>query len=252
MNKTAARAPWKAKVITLYPELFPGPLGCSLAGKALRENLWALETIDLRRFGLGAHRLVDDRPAGGGPGMVFKPDVVASALDSASSGTPDDPDLWPVICLTPRGQRLRQPHAVKWSGCRGVTLLCGRFEGIDERVIQSYRLTEISVGDFVLSGGEIAAHALIDSVVRLIPRVLGNQASATEDSHTGGLLEYPQYTRPRIWRGIPVPGVLLSGNHAEIAEWRKTEAMRATRRRRPDMWQAFRAETGSRTGRPGS
>ena len=240
--------PWHAKVITLFPELFPGPLGCSLAGKALRENLWSLETIDLRRFGLGSHKLVDDRPVGGGPGMVFRPDVVASALDWASRGTPSDPEQWPVICLTPRGQRLGQPHAVKWSAGRGMTLLCGRFEGIDERVIRQYGMTEISIGDFVMSGGEIAAHALIDSVVRLIPSVLGNQASVTEESHTANLLEYPQFTRPRIWQGIPVPDILLTGNHAEIANWRKTEAIRATKQRRPDMWQAFCSVSGGPTG----
>ena len=232
--------PWKVKVITLFPELFPGPLDCSLTGKALRDGIWKLETISLREFGAGPHRNVDDRPAGGGAGMVYRPDVVAAALDAAAVDTPADPEIWPRIFFTPRGRRLRQQQVEELSGAAGMTLLCGRFEGVDERVLQRYRLSEISIGDFVLSGGEIAAHVLIDAIVRRIPRVLGNQASIEEESYAGGLLEYPQYTRPRVWQQISVPEVLLSGNHAEIAQWRRAEAERATRLRRPDLWRMRR------------
>lgn len=237
MSLSTPRRPWQAKVITLFPELFPGPLGCSLAGKALQNNLWDLETIDLRQFGKGRHKTVDERPTGGGPGMIFRPDVVAAALEFTAEQT--DREFWPVISLSPRGEPLNQSHAHKWSACHGITLLCGRFEGVDERVIQHFDLTEISLGDFILSGGEIAAFALIDTVIRLIPSVLGNQASTKEESYTSNLLEYPQYTQPSVWREIEVPPVLLSGNHAEILKWRKSEAIRITAARRPDLWQAY-------------
>ncbi len=247
MTQPTSVAPWCAKVITLFPELFPGPLAASRVGKALQAGLWQLETINLRNFGHGIHRLVDDRPLGGGPGMVFRPDVVASALDSTVSDCQDDRNLWPLICLTPRGRPLHQNDVYQWSQARGVTLLCGRFEGIDERVIQKYRFDEVSLGDFVLSGGEIAAYALIDSVVRLIPDVLGNAESLKEESHSKSLLEWPQYTRPRVWQGLPVPGILLSGHHAEIAKWRELEAQRATQRRRPDLWQAYQADSEAST-----
>ncbi len=239
MSNPSSKRPWKAKVITLFPELFPGPLGCSLAGKALRDHLWQLETIDLRPFGTGRHQTVDERPTGGGPGMVFRPDVVASALESAADETPSDRDLWPIVYLSPRGIPLHQSHVETWATGQGITLLCGRFEGVDERVIHHFGLTEISLGDYILSGGEIAAFALIDAVIRLIPEVLGNSASTIEESHTSKLLEYPQYTHPRVWRGIEVPQILFSGNHAEIAQWRKSQARCATRRRRPDLWQAY-------------
>lgn len=239
--------PWRVKVITLFPELFPGPLECSLAGKALRGGLWRLETVNLREFGAGPHRNVDDRPVGGGPGMIYRPDVVAAALEAAAEDTPADPEVWPCIFFTPRGRRLQQAQVEELSRAAGMTLLCGRFEGVDERVLQRYRLSEISIGDYVLSGGEIAAHVLIDAIVRRIPRVLGNQASIEEESHAGGLLEHPQYTRPRVWQEISVPEVLLSGNHAEIAEWRRAEAERATRLRRPDLWQARRGGSPSDT-----
>ncbi len=239
--------PWKVKVITLFPELFPGPLDCSLAGKALQDGLWRLETIGLREFGAGPHRNVDDRPLGGGPGMVYRPDVVAAALEAAAVDTPSDPEIWPCIFFTPRGRRLRQAQVEELSRAAGMTLLCGRFEGVDERVLQRHRLSEISIGDYVLSGGEIAAHVLIDAIVRRIPRVLGNQASIEEESYASGLLEYPQYTRPRVWQEISVPEVLLSGNHAEIVQWRRAEAERATRLRRPDLWQAHRGGRQSDT-----
>ena len=231
---------WKAKVLTAFPELFPGPLASSLVGKALAGAIWNLETFDLRDFGEGRHRKIDDRPTGGGPGMILMPEVVAAALEKAATGTPTDRQAWPLLHLTPRGKRFRQDDAARLARAEGVTLLCGRFEGIDERAIEEFGFAEVSIGDFVLSGGEIAAHALIDATVRLIPRVLGNRASVLEESFSNGLLEYPQYTRPRVWKGRAVPEVLLSGDHGRIASWRRSEAERATRMRRPDIWEAHR------------
>jgi tRNA (guanine37-N1)-methyltransferase len=245
MDEAPARAgAWTARVITLFPELFPGPLGASLTGKALAEGLWRLETIDLRGFGTGRHRNVDDTPTGGGAGMVLRADVTDAALARAAEGTPGDRALWPVLYLSPRGRPFTQARAQALSSARGVTLLCGRFEGVDERVLEARGVEEISVGDFVLTGGEIAAHALIDATVRLIPRVLGNQASTAEESFTAGLLEHPQYTRPNVWQGRAVPDILLSGHHAEIARWRKAQAERLTRERRPDLWRAYLARQG--------
>lgn len=226
---------WTARVITLTPEAFPGILSHSLVGSALEKGLWALQTIDLREFGLGRHRSVDDTPAGGGAGMVMRADVVADALDHASSNTPPDRQEWPVVCLSPRGTLFRHDVARRWSRAHGVTLLCGRFEGIDERVIDEYKLEEISIGDFVLTCGEVAAQVLIDATVRLIPRVLGNPDSIEEESFAAGLLEYPQYTRPATWRGRGIPEVLLSGHHAEIAGWRRARSEDLTRARRPDL-----------------
>jgi tRNA (guanine37-N1)-methyltransferase len=230
---------WVAKVITLFPEVFPGVLGASLTGKALQEGLWRLETINLRDFGEGKHRTVDDTPAGGGAGMVMRVDIVARALDQAAQGTPNDRARWPLIYLSPRGKPFTQEMAESWAKADGITLLCGRFEGVDERVIDAYGLEEVSLGDFVMTGGEIAAEALIDATVRLIPRVLGNQASAGEDSFSAGLLEHPQYTKPTDWHGRTIPEVLLSGHHGKIAAWRKDEAERLTRKRRPDLWRAY-------------
>ncbi len=235
---------WTAKVITLFPEVFPGVLGASLTGRALQEGLWQLQTIDLRRFGVGRHRNVDDTPAGGGAGMVLRADVVAAALDEAAIGTPPRRALWPVICLSPRGRPFTQDMARRFSQTHGMTLLCGRFEGIDQRVIDHYRIEEVSIGDFILTGGEIAAQALIDATVRLIPRVLGNQASTEEESFSDFLLEHPQYTRPAVWEGREIPGVLLSGHHGEIARWRKAMAERLTKERRPDLWRAYCAKHG--------
>jgi tRNA (guanine37-N1)-methyltransferase len=235
------RGAWRAKVITLFPETFPGVLGASLTGKALDQGLWALETIDLRPFGEGRHRNVDDTPAGGGAGMVLRADVLAQALDHAARGTPDDPVRWPRIVLSPRGRRFDQAMARRLAQADGVTLLCGRFEGIDQRVIDHYALSEVSLGDFVLTGGEIAAQALIDATVRLIPRVLGNQASVEEESFSSGLLEFPQYTKPAVWNGRAIPEVLLSGHHAAIADWRRATAERLTQERRPDLWRAYLA-----------
>ena len=235
---------WCARVITLFPEAFPGVLGTSLIGKALDEGLWALETVDLRIFGEGKHRNVDDTPAGGGAGMVLRPDVVAAALVDAAQGTPGDRAKWPVVYVSPRGTPFTQGMAQDWSRAEGITLLCGRFEGVDERVLQEHRVEEVSLGDFILTGGEIAAQALIDATVRLIPRVLGNQASTEEESFSSGLLEHPQFTRPAIWNGRAIPDILLSGHHAKITDWRRAEAERLTKERRPDLWRAYCAAHG--------
>ena len=235
---------WTARIVTLFPEAFPGTLGLSLTGKALEAGLWALETIDLRTFGEGRHRTVDDTPAGGGAGMVLRADIVGRALRQAAIGTPQDRAAWPVIYLSPRGRPMTQDTARRLSQTRGMTLLCGRFEGVDERVLEHFGVEEISLGDFVLTGGEIAAQALIDATVRLIPRVLGNQASTEEESFSAGLLEHPHYTKPALWEGRAIPEVLLSGHHARIADWRRDEAERLTKERRPDLWRAYLAAQG--------
>ena len=230
---------WTAKIITLFPEAFPGTLDLSLTGKARELGLWALETIDLRPFGIGRHKNVDEPPAGGGAGMVLRADVLDAALREAAIGTPSDRTNWPVIYLSPRGRRFDQATALSWSRADGLTLLCGRFEGVDERVLQAHAIEEISLGDFVLTGGEIAAQALIDATVRLIPRVLGNQASTMEESFSEGLLEHPHYTKPAVWEGREIPEILLSGHHGKIADWRRAMAERLTKDRRPDLWRAF-------------
>jgi tRNA (guanine37-N1)-methyltransferase len=230
---------WTARVITLLPEAFPGILGLSLTGRALSAGLWRLETIALRDFGVGRHRNVDDTPAGGGAGMVLRPDVVGRALDAAAEGVPADRSRWPVIYFTPRGRRMGQADAIRLSRAQGATLLCGRFEGLDERVIEEYQLEELSLGDFVMTGGEIAAMALIDATVRLLPGVLGNESSTEEESFSEGLLEHPQYTRPAEWRGRAIPEVLMSGHHGRIAQWRHEMAQQVTRARRPDLWDAW-------------
>ncbi len=234
---------WTARVITLFPDVFPGVIGASLTGKALRQGLWQLQTVDLRTFGKGRHRQVDDTPAGGGAGMVLRPDIVAAALDEAA-----ETGNWPVIYLSPRGTRFDQPMARRLAQTDGVTLLCGRFEGVDQRVLDAREVLEVSLGDFVLTGGEIAAQALIDATVRLIPRVLGNQASVEEESFSDGLLEAPHFTRPALWEGRAIPDILLSGNHAKIADWRREEAERLTKERRPDLWRAYLARQGRRDG----
>lgn len=231
-------APWTARLITLFPEAFPGVLGLSLTGKALERGDWALETIHLRDFGEGKHRNVDDTPAGGGAGMVLRADVLARALDVAATGTPSRSD-WPVIYPSPRGKPFDQACAQRLAACQGVTLLCGRFEGVDERVLDEYQIEEISLGDFVMTGGELAAQAMLDATVRLLPGVLGNAASTEDESHSKGLLEHPQYTRPSTWRGREIPPVLTSGNHGEIAKWRRAQAEELTKARRPDMWAAL-------------
>lgn len=230
---------WTAKVVTLFPEAFPGVLGASLTGKALQDGLWRLEAIGLRPFGEGKHKNVDDTPAGGGAGMVLRADVVSRALDEAAEATPDDRARWPIVYLSPRGRRFDQATARRWSRCDGLTMLCGRFEGVDQRVLDHYAIEEVSLGDFVLTGGEIAAQAMLDATVRLLPSVLGNAESIEDESHSNGLLEHPQYTRPSVWKGRPIPDVLMSGHHGKIAEWRKEQAEELTRQRRPDLWDAY-------------
>lgn len=222
---------FRASVLTLYPEMFPGPLGVSLAGKALGEA-WSLETHLIRDFATGRHRAVDDTPAGGGPGMVMKADVVARAIDHASP----EGDPRPRLYMSPRGAPLTQGFVRELAAGPGAVILCGRFEGVDERLIQARGLTEVSIGDYVLSGGELAAMVLIDAVVRLLPGVMGHAESGTEESFETGLLEYPHYTRPQVFEGLSIPDVLVSGDHAKIARWRRAEAERLTQERRPDLW----------------
>lgn len=236
-NRPDIAGAWTAKVITLFPEAFPGVLGQSLTGKALQDGLWSLQTIALRGYGIGKHKDVDDTPAGGGAGMVLKPDVVGAALADARRGTPMNAEAWPVIYLSPRGKPFTQAMAQKFSRAQGMTLLCGRFEGVDERALQEYNVMEVSMGDYVLTGGEIAAQAVIDATVRLIPNVLGNADSAVDESHSNGLLEHPQYTRPAEWQGREIPEVLRSGNHAKIAQWRREQSEALTQERRPDLWE---------------
>jgi tRNA (guanine37-N1)-methyltransferase len=226
------RDAWRARVITLVPDAFPGILGMSLTGKALDLGIWALEVIDLRRFGQGKHLNVDDTPAGGGAGMVLRADVLDAALTEAGGGGP----RWPVVYLSPRGRPFDQAMARRFAECDGITLLCGRFEGVDQRILDHHAIEEVSLGDFVMTGGEIAAHALMDATVRLLPRVLGNAESTVEESFSNGLLEHPQYTRPAEWRGLTIPPVLTSGNHAEIAKWRREQSESVTKLRRPDLW----------------
>jgi tRNA (guanine37-N1)-methyltransferase len=228
---------WRATVLTLFPEMFPGPLGVSLAGKALASGLWALEARDIRDSATDRHRSVDDTPAGGGPGMVLRADVLADAIDAAdiTAGRPKDR---PRLLMSPRGRPLTQSRIVELAAGPGPLVVCGRFEGIDQRVIEARRLEEVSVGDYVLSGGEIAAMALIDACVRLLPGVMGKLASGADESFSDGLLEYPQYTRPQEFEGLSIPEVLTSGDHAKVAAWRLTEAEALTRTRRPDLWAA--------------
>jgi len=237
-----ANPDWRVRVLTLFPEMFPGPLAYSLAGKALASGVWTLEAVDIRGFAADRHRTVDDTPFGGGAGMVMRPDVLDAAL-TAVTGGPQAATRGRVVYLTPRGRRLDQALVRDLAAAPLVTLLCGRYEGIDERVILAHRLEEVCLGDFVLSGGEPAALALIDACVRLLPGVLGNQATLGEESFDGGLLEYPHYTRPAVWcdqRGEdwPVPEILLSGHHEKIRLWRQAEAEQATRDRRPELWAA--------------
>jgi tRNA (guanine37-N1)-methyltransferase len=221
---------WRAAVLSIFPDMFPGPLGQSLAGKALAAGAWALDVADIRGFATDKHRTVDDTPAGGGPGMVMKADVLARAIDAiAQEGRPR-------LLMSPRGAPLTQARVESLAAGPGVILVCGRFEGVDERVIAARSLDEVSIGDYVLSGGEIAAMTLIDACVRLLPGVMGAAASGVEESFAGGLLEYPHYTRPQVFEGRPIPDVLLSGDHARIAAWRRAEAEHLTRERRPDLW----------------
>jgi tRNA (guanine37-N1)-methyltransferase len=230
-------AVWTATALTIFPEMFPGPLGHSLAGKALRDGVWRLETVDFRDFARDKHRTVDDAPFGGGPGMVMRPDIVDAAIAGAEA-------VGPLIYLSPRGRPLEQARVRALAEGPGVRLLCGRFEGVDERVLEAREVEEISLGDFVLSGGEPAAIALIDAVVRLLPGVVGDAEALVEESFAAGLLEYPHYTRPQSWQGRAVPEVLLSGHHEEIRRWRLAQAEMATRQRRPELWQRYLVRHG--------
>jgi tRNA (guanine37-N1)-methyltransferase len=232
---------WRATVLTIFPEMFPGPLAASLAGKALASGLWALEPIDIRAHASDRHRSVDDTPAGGGPGMVMRADVLARAIDAATA----QDDARPRLLMSARGAPLTQQRVAALARGPGVLLVCGRFEGVDERVILARNVEEVSVGDYVLSGGEIAAFVLIDACIRLLPGVMGKEASGEEESFSDGLLEYPQFTRPQVWEGHPIPATLTSGDHAKIAAWRRAQAERLTRERRPDLWAAYLARRGS-------
>ena len=247
---------WCATVLTLFPELFPGPLAASLIGKALDERLWSLEVRQIRAHGLGRHKMLDDTPSGGGPGMVMRADVAASAIDAVRK---DEAVPRPLVYLSPRGRPLNQSRVRELASGPGVLVFCARFEGLDERAIKGRNMEEISLGDFVLAGGEIAAMALIESCVRLVPGVMGSQSSQSEESFEQGLLEYPHYTRPQIFEGAEIPAVLNSGNHAAIARWRKEQAESLTRERRTDLWTLYEKRSQSartpgsqrKPGRPG-
>ena len=239
---------WRATVLTLFPEMFPGPLGVSLAGKALASGLWTLEARDIRDSATDRHRSVDDTPAGGGPGMVLRADVLAAAIDAAELA-PGAPNHRPRLLMSPRGGPLTQSGVMELAAGPGPLIVCGRFEGIDQRVIEARGLEEVSVGDYVLSGGEIAAMALVDACVRLLPGVMGKLASGADESFSDGLLEYPQYTRPQVFEGRPIPEILISGDHARVAAWRQAEAEALTQQRRPDLW-ALKAGPKGRQKRP--
>lgn len=228
---------WAATVLTVLPDMFPGPLGMSLSGKALAEQRWSLETIDIRKFSTTRYGSVDDTPAGGGPGMVMRADILGAAIDSVARNDR------PIILLSPRGKTLSQARARELSQGPGAILVCGRFEGVDQRVIDARQLEEISIGDYILSGGELAAMTLIDAVVRLLPGVVGAGASLDEESFENGLLEYPHYTRPQTWEGRDIPAVLTSGHHKKITEWRRQQSLDLTKSRRPDLWDAHMRRT---------
>jgi tRNA (guanine37-N1)-methyltransferase len=236
--------PWRATILTIFPEMFPGPLGVSLAGKALAAGTWSLDVVDIRDHATDRHRSVDDTPAGGGPGMVMKADVLARAIDSVA-------DARPRLLMSPRGTPLTQARVQELSAGEGALIVCGRFEGVDERVIAARQLEEVSIGDYVLSGGELAAAVLIDACVRLLPGVMGKEASGAEESFSDGLLEYPQYTRPQAFEGQTIPEILTSGDHARVAAWRREQAEKLTKERRPDLWAAYSGKArGSKNSPP--
>lgn len=242
------RSPWRTTVLTLFPEMFPGPLGVSLAGRALAAGLWEIEARDIRASATDRHRSVDDTPAGGGPGMVLRADVLAAAIDAAETG--QDPSRGrPRLLMSPRGRPLTQARVVELAKGPGPLIVCGRFEGVDQRVIDGRGLEEVSIGDYVLSGGEIAALALIDACVRLLPGVMGKEVSGIEESFSDGLLEYPQYTRPQLFEGVPIPETLTSGDHAKVASWRRAQSEALTAARRPDLWAQVPANAPNRAGR---
>ncbi|MDT2076441.1 MAG: tRNA (guanosine(37)-N1)-methyltransferase TrmD [Planktomarina sp.] len=226
---------WRADVITLFPDVFPGVLGASLTGKGLKEGKWQLHTHDLRPYGEGRHRNVDDTPAGGGPGMVMRADVLGRAISEVLRRRPP----CPIIYMSPRGKPLTQARTEILANGPGPVILCGRFEGIDQRVIDHFKIEEVSIGDYVLSGGELAAQVMLDCAVRLIPGVLGNEISTEQESFSNGLLEHPQYTRPPVWEDRKIPAVLMSGHHGKVAEWQKQKSEALTQERRPDLWKAF-------------
>ncbi|MGI9380645.1 MAG: tRNA (guanosine(37)-N1)-methyltransferase TrmD [Methyloligellaceae bacterium] len=235
VENEAHAEPWRAVVLTLFPDMFPGSLGHSLIGRGLEAGRFTVETLNIRDFATDRHRSVDDTPSGGGAGMVMKADVLAAALDHAQDSAPG----LPAFCLSARGRPFKQQDARKLAQGDGAILLCGRFEGIDERLFQRRSIEEISIGDFVLAGGESAALAVLESIVRLLPRILGSEASLLEESFENGLLEYPQYTRPQKWEGVEIPEVLTSGNHKRVEDWRRAQSEEITRERRPDMWAAY-------------
>jgi tRNA (guanine37-N1)-methyltransferase len=243
-SPATVKSMWHATILTIFPGMFPGPLGESLAGKAHARGLWSLAAVDIRDYATDKHRAVDDTPAGGGPGMVMKPDVLARAIDAVAD------DDRPRLLMSPRGRLLTQARVRALAGGPGVAIVCGRFEGIDERVIAGRALEEVSIGDYVLSGGEIAAMAVIDACVRLIPGVMGSEASGADESFSTGLLEYPQFTRPQVWEDRAIPEVLISGDHGKVAAWRRDEAQQITRARRPDLWAAYEAGRDSHKKAP--
>lgn len=230
----AAHSSWNVTILTLFPEMFPGPLAHALAGKALENGLWHLKTLNIRDFAAGNYKSVDDIAFGGGPGMVLRPEVMDRAFEAVKKNNEG-----PLIYLTPRGKPLKQADVKRWSQQPYINLICGRYEGIDERVLQHHQVEEVSIGDYILAGGEIAAMVVMDACIRLLPGVMGAEASLQEESFEGGLLEYPQYTRPQTWKGYTVPEVLLSGHHARIRTWRKAQAEAITKARRPDLWNAY-------------
>ena len=233
---------WTANVLTLFPEIFPGALSYSLIGKALKNDLWKLKTFNLREFASDKRKTVDGPPAGGGAGQILKADVLDSAINYIIKNSSYERDDWPIIALSPRGKIFNQAEALKFSKCRGITIICGRYEGFDERVLEFHKIPELSLGDFILSGGEIAAQVLIDSVVRLIPNVIGNHKSLEEENFKNYLLEYPQYTKPKSWKNISIPEELLSGHHQSIKKWRLNKSVELTKKRRPDLWERYKSK----------